>query len=129
LKKKREKNQESLPGFLWKEESKIVRKYKCKISKTVELTIERENHIVEYHPDVKDYLPKIQEVLKNPDQIRKSKHDPKVLLFYRYFSNIRGGKYLVVVAKINERNFVLTAYLTDRILTGKKIYEKKKKSN
>lgn len=106
-----------------------MRKYKCKISKTVELTIERENHIVEYHPDVKDYLPKIQEVLKNPDQIRKSKHDPKVLLFYRYFSNIRGGKYLVVVAKINERNFVLTAYLTDRILTGKKIYEKKKKSN
>ena len=45
-------------------------------------------------------------------------------LFYKYFANIKGGKYLAVVVKINKRNFILTSYLTDKTITGKKIYEK-----
>jgi hypothetical protein len=99
-------------------------RFKSKIRKIIELTQERKNHIFEFHPDIKEYFSKISRVLKDPDQIRKSKHDPEVLLFYKYFANIRGGKYLAVVVKVNKRNFILTNYLTDKIITGEKIYEK-----
>jgi hypothetical protein len=97
-------------------------KFKSKIGKVIELTPERKTHIIEFHPDVKIYLSKIPEILKNPDQIRKSRHDPEVLLFYKYFDNIK--KHLVAVVKVNKRNFILTCYLTDKIKTGEKIYEK-----
>lgn len=99
--------------------------FRSVIGKIVELTLERKKHIIEYHPDVERHFAKIQEVLDSPDEIRKSKHDSKVLLFYKYFVNLKAGKYLAVVIKINKRNFVLTCYLTDKIKTGKKIYEKK----
>lgn len=89
------------------------------------MTEERKNHIFEFHPDIKLHFSKITEVLENPNEIRKSKHDPEVLLFYRYFSNIKEGKYLTVVVKINKRSFILTCYLTDKILTGERIYGKK----
>lgn len=59
-----------------------------------------------------------------PDEIRISKSDPKVLLFYRYFAKIKRGKYLVGVVKIEDRSFVLTAYFSNRKLSGEK-YEKK----
>lgn len=100
-------------------------RFSSKIRKIIELTPERLRHIIEYHPDVEVYLSKIEEVLENPDEIRKSRHDPKVLLFYKYFANIKRGKYLVVVAKVNKRNFILTYYLTDTIKTGQKVYEQK----
>ena len=99
-------------------------KFKSKIGKIFELTQERKKHIFEFHPDIKEYFSKIPRVLKEPNQIRESKHDSKVLLFYKYFANIKGGKYLAVVVKINRRNFILTSYLTDKTITGKKIYEK-----
>jgi len=99
-------------------------RFKSKIDKLIELTYERKNHIIEYHPDVNTHLSKITEVLENPDQVRKSKHDPKVFLFYKYFTNLKGGKYFVVVAKTNLRNFILTCYLTDKIKTGERINEK-----
>ncbi|MFH1644180.1 MAG: hypothetical protein ABIA74_03330 [bacterium] len=64
-------------------------KFKSKIGKLINLTEERKKHIVEYHPDVKNYFSKISEVLENPDQIRKSKYDSKTLLFYKHFNSIK----------------------------------------
>jgi len=100
-------------------------KFKSKIGKIIELIPERKNHIFEFHPDVKAHFAKVSKVLESPDQIRKSKYDPEVLLFYKYFANIKEGKYLTVVVKIDKRSFILTSYLTDKIITGEKIYEKK----
>jgi len=97
--------------------------FESKISRIIELTPERRNHIIEYHPDIAAYLSKIGETLKSPSQIRRSRHDAEVMLFYKHFTDIKKGKYLVVVVKINERNFVLTCYLTDKIITGEKFYE------
>lgn len=104
-------------------------KFKSKIGRIIDLSDERKNHIFEYHPDVRNYFDKIGEVLGNPDEIRKSRHDAKVLLFYKFFVNLKKEKYLVVVVKINERNFILTYYFTDKIKTGEKIYEKRDKTN
>lgn len=104
-------------------------RYKSKIGRIVELTQERKEHILEFHPDVESYLMKIPSTLESPDKIRRSRHNPEVLLFYKYFPEIRRGKYFVAVAKVNERSFILTCYLTDKIMTGETIYEKNKKSN
>lgn len=98
--------------------------YKSILDKDIELTSERKKHILAFHPDLKHYFSKLKKVLLEPDEIRISKEDPAVLLFYKYFAKIRAGKYIVGVIKINSRSFVLTAYLSNRKLSGKK-YEKK----
>ncbi len=95
-------------------------KYKTILGKIVELTKERIKHISETHPDVIEHLPKIKTALLKPDQIRTDNLDSKVLLFYKYFSKIGDGKYLVVVIKTNKRNFILTFFSTYRMKTGEK---------
>ncbi len=92
--------------------------YKSSLGNHIELTSERKIHILLYHPDLKPYFSKIKKVLLKPSDIRISKSDPNVLLFYKYFANIIGGKYIVVTVKTNGRWFVLTAYLTKRKLSG-----------
>jgi len=98
-------------------------KYKTSIGKIVELTAERKGHIVDKHPELRPYFSKIKKVLLEPTEIRISKLDKHVLLIYGHFDNILGGKYLVTVVKINNRNFIITAHITDKIKAGEK-YEK-----
>lgn len=98
--------------------------YKSILEKNIELTAERKKHILLYHPDLKPYFSKIKTSLLKPDEIRISKSDSKVLLFYRYFDTILKGKYILVAVKTNTRWFMLTAYLTKRKLSGE-IYEQK----
>ena len=89
-------------------------KYKSILGKDFELTPERKKHILNFHPDLKIYFTKLRDVFTKPDEIRISKSDPQVLLFYRYF------------AKINSRSFVLTAYFSSSKLSGEKYeYEKR----
>jgi hypothetical protein len=41
------------------------------------------------------------------------------VLFYKYYPDILGGKYIAVAVKVGEpRSFVLTACLTESIRTG-----------
>ncbi len=93
----------------------------------VELTSERRKHIISKHPEVKSHIKRISQVLASPNDIRISKIDEKALLFYKYFATIKGGKYINVTVKINQRNFILTAYITDRIRAGEK-YESTKET-
>jgi len=92
--------------------------YPSAIGKTVELTDERQAHIVRYHPDVVPFLDRIGEALANPDALRRSIQDSEVVLFYKFYPDILGGKYMVVVVKENGRCFVLTVYVTKSIRTG-----------
>lgn len=79
----------------------------------VELTVERENHIFEFHPEVRKYRKYFGKILADPQIIRRSKTDPATLILYK---RIVTKKYLAVVIKIEpKRNFILTAYLTDKI--------------
>lgn len=98
--------------------------YKSILDRDIELTLERKKHILIFHPDLKPYFFELKKVFLEPNEIRVSKVDPVVLLFYKYFANIRTGKYIVGVVKINSRSFILTAYLSNNKLSGKK-YEKK----
>lgn len=74
------------------------------------------------HPSIAKYETQVKDALKNPVEIRRSKQDPKVHLYY---GNI-GDLYVCAVADhLNNINgYVITAYLTDRIKEGEKIYVK-----
>ncbi len=99
--------------------------YKSILGKDFVLTLERKKHIILYHPDIKPYFSKLKDVFLKPDEVRISKSDPAVLLFYKFFANILGDKFIVVTVKVNGRSFILTAYLSNRVLSGEK-YEQTK---
>ena len=79
----------------------------------IELTDERELHIFTFHPEVRKFRGYFKDALFRPDTIRKSKHDSQVIIFY---ISINKNKFLAIVIKQSlSRNFVLTAYITERI--------------
>ena len=59
--------------------------FKTSLGEFVELTSERKKHVFLFHPDLKPYFGNIKDVLLSPDEVRISKSDPKVLLFYKHF--------------------------------------------
>ncbi len=79
----------------------------------VELTDERERHIIQFHPEIKAYRGLFQEAIMEPNSIRHSIFDPKVLICYHFLHSAK--KYLAIVVKTNHRNFILTAYFTHKI--------------
>jgi len=100
-------------------------KYKSVIGKTIELTNERKNYFLVRHAGLRYHFSKVKSVLTEPDEIRYSKRDNKVLLFYKFFDKILSGKYIAVVVRVNRRSFIITAYITDKVKIGKK-YEQTK---
>jgi uncharacterized protein YuzE len=63
----------------------------------VQLTDERERHIEQRHPDLlPDHRDRIGQTLADPDQVRRSSRFVGALLS-RWFADLRGGKYVVVV--------------------------------
>ena len=78
----------------------------------IELTDERLTHILEFHPEVKSLQKHFVVTIKNPQLIRPSKSDPQVYIFYR---KIGSKKFLVIVIKTGTRNFILTAYITNKL--------------
>jgi len=95
----------------------------------VELTDEREAHIANTHPDLlPEYLPQVTQTLADPDQVRRSIRMSAARIFYRWFDDVRQGKYVVVVvvseATPAERNWIITAYVTRRLIDGEIEWQK-----
>jgi hypothetical protein len=87
----------------------------------VELTDEREEHITVRHPDIlPEYRLLLEEVLASPDVVRRSKRNAKARLFSRWYTGLRGGKHLVVVAVSEPTGhcWIVTAYMTRRLAWG-----------
>jgi hypothetical protein len=62
----------------------------------------------------------VQEAMRNPDEIRLSRSDPKVHLFY---GPKRDGRWVCAVAKrLDGDGFLITAYPTDTIKEGEHIW-------
>ncbi|HPS58749.1 MAG TPA: hypothetical protein PK514_11650 [Spirochaetota bacterium] len=76
-----------------------------------------------------DFEPAVKEAVVNPDSVRKSARFQNARLFTKFFENIRGGKYTVVVVvsdtKPEQRDWIITAYITRKLSDGEIEWEKK----
>ena len=62
----------------------------------------------------------MQDALHMPGEIRQSRSDPTVYLFYRLE---RPGRWVCAVAKrLNGDGFLITTYRTDAIKEGKRVW-------
>lgn len=73
------------------------------------------------HPVMADKLELVKTALTDPDEIRQSKSDKNVLLFYR-----KDEKRWVcaVTRRLNGEGFLITAYPTDAIKEGEQIWNR-----
>ena len=101
-----------------------MKKFKCPhLEAEIEMTVEREAHITERHPDLLPrYQDKLAETLLNPDVVRQSPRLSNALLFSRWFDDVREGKHVVVVV-VSElgpksRYWIVTAYMARQLIEG-----------
>lgn len=92
----------------------------------IRLTDERMAHILQ-HPEMIGMEAEIVQVLQRPAEVRLSRSDSTVQLFYEYYVKTRvGGKWLCAVVKYAaDDGFVVTAYLTDQLKPGERLWPKK----
>ena len=75
------------------------------------------------HPQLNGKIRDVELALIDPDIIRKSRSDKDVYLYYKVIT----GRILCAVARhLNGDGFLITAYFTDKVKEGKKIWEKRK---
>lgn len=74
------------------------------------------------HPVMRARETAVQTVLQAPDEVRRSRRDPAVFLFYRLE---QPGRWLcAVVKRLNDDGFLITTYPTDAIKEGQQIWSK-----
>jgi hypothetical protein len=91
----------------------------------VRLSDERWRHILD-HPEMAGMEAALEETLRNPELVIRSRSDPAAALCYRYYQRtLMGGKWLCVVVKYDVvEPFVLTAYLTDKPKEGELLWRR-----
>lgn len=80
------------------------------------------NALLVKHPYFEDIEPLIQQALSQPDEVRRSSHDPGVILFY---CRIKFQRWAVAVTrKLEDDGFLITAYQTSAIKEGETLWPK-----
>ena len=74
------------------------------------------------HPVMAGRESSVRAALENPDEIRQSRTDPKVLLFYKAEAARRWV--CAVTKEAGDDGFLVTAYPTDAIKEGMRIWPK-----
>jgi hypothetical protein len=94
--------------------------------RSVRLTDERLAHILE-HAEMAGMETELGRVLRSPSEVRTSRSDVNVRLFYEFsMQSSFGGKWLCVVVKyLSNDAFVITAYLTSTLKAGEIVWPKK----
>lgn len=113
------------PRYLWDNYLFMPRKFITVFGEEVVLSLEKRLHIKQRHPEVDKYFLKIPEILLSPDLVKISKKDRNVHLYYKHYTNVFGGKYLLVVSS-NKNKEIITFFITDKIKVGETIWQKKK---
>ena len=80
--------------------------------------------ILEKHPEAADFIDLIGEVVAQPDEVRQSVRDTRIVLYYQFRTSVLEGKWVVVVVKRIDRNFISTRYATDKIKCGDLLWKK-----
>lgn len=97
------------------------------LASEVELTDEREQHILQRHPDLpSSYLDLISDALASPDEVRCDVRYEDTLLFSRWCPTLRKGRHIVVVVVQDSQNidryFIVTAYLSRTVTQGEVVW-------
>ena len=72
------------------------------------------------HPVMRGHLDEVRAALNSPDEIRLSKTDDQVYLFYK---TQRPGRWVCAVSRrTDSEGFLITAYPTDAIKEGEQIW-------
>ena len=72
------------------------------------------------HPVMSGHESDVKETLANPNEIRVSRSDPAVYLFYKLQ---RAGRWIcAVVKRLDGNGFLITTYPTDSIKEGEQIW-------
>ncbi|MEE8167960.1 MAG: hypothetical protein V3T58_03700 [Candidatus Hydrothermarchaeales archaeon] len=109
---------------------RIILKVKTPLGITIRTTEEYWTLIVESkHPIIKRYEKEVKETLREPDEIRKSRKDPKVQLYYRRYKNLENRYVCVLIKQLNGEGFIVTAYLADKIKRGNVIWQRNQKKS
>jgi plasmid stabilization system protein ParE len=74
------------------------------------------------HPVMQTRETAVQNVLQAPDEVRRSRSDPAVFLFYRLEQPERW--LCAVVRRLNDDGFLITTYPTDAIKEGQQIWNR-----
>lgn len=98
--------------------------FKDYIGRNIRLTKNRLEHILT-RAEMAEQEEKIRETLLTPDRIKKSKHDPDVLLYYKLYEKTPvTKKYLLVTVRVeNGEGFILTSFFTDKIKAGETVWK------
>jgi len=96
-----------------------------RFGRTVRLTDERIAHILE-HIEMTGQLDKVEETLREPDVVVRSQRAPDVHLYHKHYTTTPvTEKSLLVAIKVAQMDaFVLTAFFTDTIKKGERIWER-----
>lgn len=77
--------------------------------------------ILAKHPDLTRRVEDVKEALTAPDEVRQSRRDAAVLLFYRQEAAL--VRWVVAVTRRREEaGILITAYRTDAVKEGKRIW-------
>ena len=74
------------------------------------------------HPIMRDKLEDVRQTLTSPNEIRLSKSDPQVYLFYR--SDGQKRWVCAVTKRLGDTGFLMTAYRTSAIKEGDRLWPK-----
>lgn len=74
------------------------------------------------HPVMAGQEDVVKDTLENPEQVRQSRSDPDVLLFYQGTGETRWV--CAVARRGTDQGFLITAYPTDAIKEGRQIWPK-----
>jgi hypothetical protein len=79
--------------------------------------------ITHKHPVLAHRQDEVEQALRDPDEIRRSRRSPEVLLFYRG----RSPRWVCAVCRREDASsYLITAYPTDAVKAGERIWTRSK---
>ena len=102
----------------------LTHRYFDRFGQEIILTAEVKRVVFAKHPEVSHFFDKVTGTLALPDLVKRSTTDPRVRLYYRFYQEVFGGKFMVVVVKSVEREFISTIYITDKVKGGEVIWQR-----
>ncbi len=93
----------------------------CKLGKRIRVSQTYWNFIITIkHPIMQDKEKQVCETLAHPNEIRISKVDKTVYLYYKQY----GERFIAVICKhLNGDGFIIATYVTDNIKEGETIWK------